>query len=79
MNLNKGLFSHAYWKTGSEPGSVFKGADFGHYGMTRHRFQDILKCFSFVPPHVEGTCTDVSNYTKLYMFLGSMEKRQMLH
>ena len=26
---------HVYWKTGSEPGSVFKGADFGHYGMTR--------------------------------------------
>ena len=60
---------HVYWITGSEPGSVFKGADFGHYGMTRHRFQDILKCLSFVPPHVEGTCTDVSNYTKLYRML----------
>ena len=37
-----------YWETCSEAGTVYTGADFGsRFKMSRHRFQDILKVFSF--------------------------------
>ena len=51
-----------YWETGSEAGAVYTGADFGsRFKMSRHRFQDIQKVFSFAPPHNDVHTSDVSH------------------